>query len=392
MKIVLKHLVLFSVWKRLSNWIITADQNRMKVSYINFTKALFAFLCAFLLLNCKENKPIETTPMEKQEYALQKNEVAIQVLKKRAFMEELQANGKLIARQKNILRFEVSGALKTLRIKNGDNVRSGQLLASLEAFDYRQTMSQAETNLKKADLEFRDILVGRGYDLNNRDSIPDNIFEMAGIRSGYLEAKNQWEAANHKLGLTELKAPFSGKIAGVQYKPFEQVNAGTTFLTLIDDSVFEVTFYLIESEINKVKTGDLITVTAFNSGQNYTGKVSSINPMIEENGMVLIKALIKNDGHLIEGMNVKVSILKEVPQQFVVPKSAVILRQNQEVLFKYQNKKTYWTYVNVMHENSTHFAVVPDPKKSSANLMEGDTIIVSNNLNLAHDIEVNIKP
>jgi multidrug efflux pump subunit AcrA (membrane-fusion protein) len=152
-----------------------------------------------------------------------------------------------------------------------------------------------------------------------------------------------------------------------------------------------VEFYLIESEINKIRLKEAVEILAFSSNKMYEGRISSINPLVEKNGTVLVKAKLKNDGGLIEGMNVKVRIQKEVPNQFVVPKSAVILRQNQEVLFKYQKGRTYWTYVNSINENSSDYAIVPDPEKSSATLVEGDTIIISGNLNLAHDTEVVIK-
>ncbi len=354
--------------------------------------ALYALAVSFFFLSgCKEPKAKDKNTIAKQEYVVQKNEVDIQILKKQSFKEELLANGKLVALQKNILKFEVSGALEKLNVKNGNYVRKGRVLASLASFKYQQALSKAETGLQKAALDFEDMLVGRGHDLKNRDSIPDNIYEMAAIRSGYKEAKNRLTDARFELNSATLHAPFKGKVAGIRYKSHELVNAGTQFMVLIDDTVFEVEFYLIESEINKVKVGEEVEVLAFSSGQGYKGSITSINPLVEKNGTVLVKARVKNNGQLIEGMNVKVRIQKGIPGQLVVPKSAVILRQNQEVLFKYQSGKTYWTYVRTTNENSTSYTVIADPEKSSATLTVGDTVITSGNLNLAHDTEVAIK-
>ena len=119
--------------------------------------------------------------------------------------------------------------------------------------------------------------------------------------------------------------------------------------------------------------------------------LSSYNPLIEKNGTILVKAVVKNDGKLTEGMNVKVRIKKEVKKQLVVPKSAVVLRDNQEVLFKVVAGKAYWTYIQTTLENSSSYAVIAHPDKSSATLNPGDTVIVSGNLNLAHDSEVILK-
>jgi hypothetical protein len=88
---------------------------------------------------------------------------------------------------------------------------------------------------------------------------------------------------------------------------------------------------------------------------------------------------------------VRVLVEKDVPNQYVVPKSAVVLRDNFEVLFKIVNGKAYWNYVKVVYENSSSYAVIPHPDKNTASLAPGDTIIVSGNLNLAHESVVEIE-
>ena len=69
----------------------------------------------------------------------------------------------------------------------------------------------------------------------------------------------------------------------------------------------------------------------------------------------MIKAELANPGMLMEGMNVEVVIQKEMPDKLIVPKPAVVMRQNQEVLFKYVKGKAFWTYVKTLHENSSFY-------------------------------------
>ena len=213
---------------------------------------------------------------------------------------------------------------------------------------------------------------------------------MATLRSGFKDAEYQRQSSQFEVDASQLRAPFRGKVANIKFSAYEQVGAGSEFLTLIDDSSFEVVFNIIESEVDKVSIHSKVDVVAFSSGKHYKGKVHSINPQVEKNGTVQVRALVKNDGALIEGMNVQVLIERTLNDKFVVPKSAVVLRQDQEVLFKYKNGRTYWTYVNTTNSNSTHYAIIPNPDKSSASLAVGDTIIVKGNLNLAHDSEVRI--
>ncbi|MCB4807934.1 efflux RND transporter periplasmic adaptor subunit [Tamlana sp. 62-3] len=361
----------------------------------HMSKAVKSLMILILLIcfNCtqKKDKPEEEEFIDKKAHGIQKNEVSVALLEQKPFKRELVSNGKLIAIQKNVLKFEVGERLEKLYVANGDLVKKGQTLAVLKPYKFKQKLDKATISLKKATLDFKDQLLGRGYDYDVKDSIPKNIYEMVAIRSGYDDALRDLEDAKYELRSSKLVAPFSGRVANIESKQFEQVSVGRDFMTLINDSTFEVEFHLIESEVGDVRVNDQVEIVPFALEKTYQGKITTINPIVEKNGTILVKALVKNDGQLIEGMNVKVLIQKDIPDQLVVPKEAVILRQNQEVLFKVVDGRAFWTYVLTTNENSKHYAVIPHPDKSSAKLTPGDSIIVSGNLNLAHDSEVVVK-
>ncbi|APY12034.1 hypothetical protein BWZ22_12700 [Seonamhaeicola sp. S2-3] len=357
----------------------------------NLTRCIFLMICFSILLNCNKPKENKEKSINKKQYLPEKNEVDILVLDKGAFKKELVSNGRLVALEKSELKFNVSEKLNNIYVKNGDYVTKGQLLASLDAFTYHQKVNKAEIDLKQATLEFNDLQIRRGFNADNKDAIPKEEYEMMAIKSGYKNALHQLENAQFDLKSTKLIAPFSGKIANIDSKKHDQINSGKAFITLINDAVFEVEFYVIESELKDIKSKDKISIEPFATSKSYEGAITTINPQVEKDGTILIKAQVKNDGHLLEGMNVKVFIKKDIPDQFVVPKSAVVLRDNQEVLFTVKNGKAYWTYILKTLENSKAYAVIPHPDKSSASLTVGDTIIISNNLNLAHDSEVSVK-
>lgn len=354
-------------------------------------KSVFLIICLGVLVNCNKHKEHGEEAINKKQYLPDKNEVDIIVLNKSIFKKELVSNGRLVALEKNELKFNVSEKLKSIYIENGDYVKRGQLLANLDAFTFQQKVNKAEIDLKQATLEFDDLQIRRGFNSNNKASIPVEEYNRMAIKSGYKNALHQLENARFDLRSTKLIAPFSGKIANVSSKKHDQISSGKTFAILINDAIFEVEFYVIESELKDIKVKDKITIEPFASNKIYEGEIITINPQVEKDGTILIKALVKNDNSLLEGMNVKVFVKKDISDQFVVPKSAVVLRDNQEVLFTVKNGKAYWTYVLITIENSRAYAVIPHPDKSSALLKAGDTIIVSNNLNLAHDSEISIK-
>lgn len=361
---------------------------------INLIKRyLYPFILLLTVLcnhSCTKSKAA-TENIEKKTYVVEKNEVETIVLKNESFQKELISNGKIIAAQKNSIQFEVSDKLEHLYVKNGDFVHKGQLLASLNPFKYQQRLAKAEIELKKAKFQLQDMLVGRGIFTSKRDSIARDVYDMVASRSGYDAALLELKTAQYELKSTNLLAPFGGKVANIESRVYENVSSGKDFMTLIDDRVFEVEFYLIESEMGDVAFNSSVQIIPFALGKTYSGHISSINPLIEKNGTILVKAVVKNDGKLTEGMNVKVRIQKEIKGQLVVPKSAVVLRDNQEVLFKVIDGKAYWTYVQTILENSSFYSVIAQPDKSSSSLNPGDMVIVSGNLNLAHDSEVILK-
>ena len=89
-------------------------------------------------------------------------------------------------------------------------------------------------------------------------------------------------------------------------------------------------------------------------------------------------------------MNVKVIAEETVPGQLVVPKSAVVIRDNLEVLFRYRSGQAEWVYVRTLSSNSQEYAIVANADRG-AHLAPGDSIIISGNLNLADNSQVSLK-
>ena len=104
-----------------------------------------------------------------------------------------------------------------------------------------------------------------------------------------------------------------------------------------------------------------------------------------------MRAQVANDGSLIDGMNVKVVVERMIPGQLVVPRSAVVIRDNLDVLFTYTpDGRAHWTYVKILYSNGDSHVVTANTDRN-ATLSEGDQVIVSGNLNLADNSEVTLK-
>lgn len=352
-------------------------------------------LGALLFASCSggsgSGSDADTTVNKKAQIQIS-NPVDTITLRRGTFRSQLISNGKLRAQQKSDLRFAGSGAVTWLAGGNGTPVAAGAVIARLDDRDAQLRLEQARQAMQKADIDLQDALLGFGHDIADSARVPRETMRIARLRSGYDGAVTGLESARLATENCVLTAPFGGKIANLKTKLHENPK-GDFFCSVINDRSFDVEFSILESELANVRVGQEVKVATFvDPAKRYAGRVAHINPTVDDKGQILVTANIPNPGGLMDGMNVKVYIESAVPNKLVVPKSAVLVRDDREVLFRYDpaTGKAMWTYVLIEASNSDSHAVVANTDRG-AELNVGDAIIVSGNLNLADGSEVEIK-
>ena len=242
----------------------------------------------------------------------------------------------------------------------------------------KNNIEKAKIELQKAQNKFEEEKINFGA------NIKKSSFENLKIRSGLLEAQNNLERTQIEYNQTLLKAPFSGVIANLEKKEGDFITTSDIFCTLINPNNLEVYFSILENEYQFVSKGQEVEIESFvNKDQFLKGTVTEINPLVDENGLIKIKAkVLSKETNLLDGMNVRVLINKALKDVIVIPKGALVLRSNRQVVFTLEKGLAKWNYVEVVGENNNSYAI----KKG---LKVTDTIIVSDNLNLSHDSKVN---
>ena len=354
------------------------------MKYLSFI--IILFLSVFIMPSCNQSESNEENNNIKiQDIKEEKILVKIQTIKKQTFHREIISNGRLTAIRKANLQFETNENIAAINVKNGNKVNKGQAIAKLESFKLENRYKQSQTQLSNAKLKLQDILLGLGFNRNDTTNVPKDIFETAKIKSGYSLALKDYELAKYNLTAGTLHAPFAGVIANLQTKIYNKASQSKPFCILIDNSQFEAEFSILENELSDVKNNLSVQIFPFATDTiSYKGRISEINPMIDANGQIKVKALVRNQNNkLFEGMNVKIIIEISVYNQLIVPKQAVIIRSGKEVVFTYENGLSKWNYIKTGYENSTSYTI-------TEGLKNNDKIITSGNLNLGHDAEVEL--
>jgi len=343
-------------------------------------------MLAVLASACRNDKKVDEVELAKSVYEREVNKVDTMYLRRTVFNKQISSNGRLRAKVKGVLGFKMSGIVVELPVKNGSFVKKGELIARLDSEEAKLNLAQAQVRYRRAVIDRQDVLINQGYQLSDSLNIPQSAMQMAEIRSGYATALSDLRMAEIVLERCTLLAPFSGKIANLSTKRYEQ--GGGNFCTLLDDSTFEVDFTILETDIDFISPQMNIELSPLHKpSERYRGRVTEVNPVVDQHGQIKIVAEVVGNKALIDGMNVKIYLESSVSGEFVVPKTAVVKRDNFDVLFLYAKGKAEWIYIDIIMQSSEYYAVTGN-KAKQAELKEGDCIIVGGNVNLAHGTEV----
>ena len=246
-----------------------------------------------------------TTPVDVQEEVV--SEVKPEV--KELPSNSLTATGKVKAANYTDLYFRSQELIAHVYVKNGARVGKGQKIADLEVFALNSQLRQAEISLEQAKLELQDILIGQGYDPDHLDKVPADMMKLAKVKSGYEQADLQKENALREMENATLVAPFDGVIANLTAKPHHMAGSSEPFCRIIQTSNMEVEFQVLENELHLIKMGQKVEIVpqATTVGVQQ-GEICSMNPLVNEKGLIQVRARVKGNVGLMEGMNVTVRI------------------------------------------------------------------------------------
>lgn len=350
------------------------------------------FITLLVLTACGTATEENVKNEERGQAELTENYVDTMTLRLTDFNREVVCNGHLRAKVKSQLVPRHSDVITSINVREGQWVKQGTLLAVTDETTYIREVEKAEREVEKTRVDLADKLITMGYEVDAElkpcSDIPENILRRAEVTSGYYASCYQLQVARRSLADCRLTAPTDGRIADVAAHLHQRADR---FCNIIDDTEFDVEFNVLEAELSMMRQGQRVRVSPFmDDSLVVSGKIMTVNPSVDEKGMVKVTARVAGNSALLDGMNVRVVVERSVPRMFVVPKDAVVERDGYDVVFLYDDGHARWTYVDIVHSNISHHAITGCARKETE-LHSGDKVITSGNLNLADDTPVTIK-
>jgi RND family efflux transporter MFP subunit len=150
--------------------------------------------------------------------------------------------GRIDSANRADLAFRVPGTVARLAASEGAPVNRGQELARLDQTDYEIALRDRQATWDRASKDYE-----RSKDLVDKGAISRRDFDR--VEANFKSADAALAQAKQNLEYTTLRAPFDGNVARRHVDAFEEINAGQTVYSVIDQSVLEVKIDIPENVI-----------------------------------------------------------------------------------------------------------------------------------------------
>lgn len=336
----------------------------MQVSIKTLTPIVVVLLA---LSSCSKEKK-----EEKREIPPQK--VSVYQVGSAAQQQQMSYSGTIEPDNTAQIGFAVGGVINNVSVQEGQQVRQGQLLASIDATEYTNSLAIANAGLEQAEDLYK-----RLHELYEKGSLPAKDF--IDIKAKVAQARASKNISAKRIADSRLYAPMSGIVTRRSIERGSMAAPGVPAFTIIKTDQVYAMFSVPESEVGSLKSGMSGRVFIPTLRDTVSGKISIINPQADAVSRTYsVKLRLANpEQKLLPGMLTEIIISTgKTVDVLVVPAKAVI-RDADNISFVYtvnEAKKAVKKRVTTGSLTGNSEVVIKDGIKP------GDTVIISGQLSV----------
>lgn len=213
---------------------------------------------------------IDTTAASEQKVKT----VAINPVQTAVFRHFVSVQGQLEAEDDVMVTSKMPGMVTSIRVKEGDLVKQGQVLAMLDDEVLRKSIEEVKIGLDQINILY-----------NKQKQLWD---QKIGTEVQFLQLKNQKEGLEKKLetlksqlGQSLVTAPFSGVIDAVYIKSGSMASPGIPLMQLVNTQNLKATAKVPDSYVAYIKTGDKVNLEFPDLKKTVEASVSYVGRVVD---------------------------------------------------------------------------------------------------------------
>jgi membrane fusion protein (multidrug efflux system) len=230
---------------------------------------------------------------------------------------------------------EVTGLVRSLRFKSGDEVKAGQVLLELNA-----DPEIAQQHALEAAADLSATVYAR-----DKEQYDAQAISQAQLDADAADLKNKRAQAAAQAALVAkkvIRAPFDGRLGITTVNPGQYLNTGDKIVTLQAVDPIYVDFKLPQQQLALIADGQAVNLTTDSyPGVKFVGKINAIDPRVDASTRNFqAEATVPNaDRKLLPGMFTRVGVVAgEAKHYLTLPQTAITYNPYGATVFLAQKK------------------------------------------------------
>jgi RND family efflux transporter MFP subunit len=273
--------------------------------------------------------------------------ITVAVAQKQDVPVTVTVNGNVVSLNSVEVKPQVSNVVRKVHVREGDNVRAGQVLFSLDARADMANLEKAKAQQLKDQATLSDLerQYKRSQELQAQNFIAKSATENAlaqveAQRAAVAADRAAVQAAQVQLSYDEIRAPISGRTGAIPIFAGTLVQAATTLVTITQLDPIAVTFPVPEGRLQDLLEAARLKSPVFATipgrPQPLKGFLSFVDNTVDPNvGTVRAKAQFDNkDNALWPGQYVNTSVtVRTLRDATVIPMAAIITSPTGRIVY-----------------------------------------------------------
>lgn len=271
---------------------------------------------------------------------------------------------------------QVPGAVLEVRVREGDRVQKGQVLAVLDARTLEDAfqVAQARGQAARQELAKQQAMFNRDKVLFDGGAIAQQAFDISAsqleaVKAAQVASDRAVQSARTTLGYARVTAPFAGIVRSRMVEPGDLATPGKPLFAIQGPGSVKVISKISQEDLQRLRAGSPVI---FSNGQELLqARITRIFPAMDASRLGTVETELKQPPFgLLPGATVHAQYQANPAQGLVVPTGALLQGLTETLLVRVQNGQADPTPVMVLGRSGQQATV-------SGPIRAGETVVVA---------------
>jgi membrane fusion protein, multidrug efflux system len=246
--------------------------------------------------------------------------------------ETYTTSGTFISDERVEIASRISGFIRNLPVREGEAVKKGQVIVTIDPTDVQTSINEAEARLTQAKRKATEAAAEyeRHKNLYEQKLIAEQMFRKVELQHQLAQedlrvAQGALDQARALLEYAKIKSPVTGVVVDKYKQSGDLTTPGANILAVEDPTRIVLRTFINEAYVQYIHQGDAVLVTLDNQSSSLQGTVSHVVPSADPSThSYMVKIVLEDISSIRVGMFARIEFAMGQKKVITVPGSAIV--------------------------------------------------------------------